>query len=102
VLEAPGPAIICLYAPEVYLPRKRGELLATQGRLVEIGDAISAGHIAALLSQFNKEDQTRDVNDVSFAELRRSPAILIGGSMLLTNAAHTKHHFVIEGQEGSG
>ena len=97
VLESPGPAIICLYLEPAYLPgKKTGDFVAANGRFVELGDAIAAGHIAGELSHFHKDDQTRVMGDISFADLRRSPAILIGESALLATAYIGQYHFAVE------
>jgi hypothetical protein len=97
VLEAPGPALICLYLTPAYIPsQKPGDFVAANGRFVELGDAIAAGHMAGRLSRFHKDDQTRVMGDISFADLRRSPAILIGESAALATAYTGKYRFAVE------
>ena len=97
VLEAPGPAIICLYLAPAFLPgQNRGGFVPANGRFVELGDAIAAGHIAGELSYFHKDDQTRVMGDISFADLRRSPAILLGESSTLAIAYTGQYRYAVE------
>ena len=97
VLENPNPVLICLDSPRAYTWNEGNrEFTASDGRFVELGDAIGAGHLAAVLSRFHKEDQTRVVGDLSFADLRRSPTILVGGSLSLAHALAGDYRFSIE------
>src|SRR5262245_46579753 len=61
---------------------------------------MGAGHLAAVLSQFNKEDQMRVVGDLSLADLRRSPTILVDASLSLARAFANQYRFLIEEKDG--
>jgi hypothetical protein len=94
------PVLICLANPMVYLladplppllpggerpsspadPRdldRRG-ILESPDQYVGVGDAYAASHFAALFSKLGKPAQVRIGNEVSFADLRDSAAVLIG------------------------
>ena len=97
VLVNPSPVIICLQSPPAYTRKESaGALLPAFGRFLEIGDAIGAWHIASVFSHFNKQDQTRIVGDLSFSDLRQSPAVLVGASMFLARDFISQFPFVID------
>lgn len=97
LLDKGKPVLICLAHPLAYLladpsegfvapaPRNDWEReLARRGVLempdlfVGVGDAYAASQFAALFGQMQKSSQVRIGNDVSFSDLRLSPAVLIG------------------------
>lgn len=50
----------------------------SQYHAVAMGDAYVAARLSALFGRFNKPSQVRIGNDYSFADLRNSPAVLVG------------------------
>lgn len=99
LLEARNPVLICLANPLVYLladppvepaaargPVEPGgpEDLARRGVLesrdqyIGVGDAYAASQFSALFSRLGKPLQVRIGYEVSFLDLRSSPAVLIG------------------------
>lgn len=99
LLEARNPVLICLANPLVYLladppvepapvrgPLEPGgpEDLARRGVLesrdqyIGVGDAYAAAQFAALFASLGKPRQVRIGYEVSFLDLRSSPAVLIG------------------------
>ena len=70
--------------------------------LVEFGDAIAAGRALTLKSVlFRKDDQTRVADSISFAELRHSPAILIGDSWAFRQRVHRQCRTLIADQDAA-
>jgi hypothetical protein len=107
ILDARQPVVVCLTHPVVYLPSERlrselvsrkgidplggpyvldipphnlrpGDLVPSTDQYVGSGDAYAASHFMALFSRNNKPAQLRIGQDVSFADLRAGPAVLIG------------------------
>lgn len=91
------PILICLAHPTVYLladpempPPANEPLSPTAAQLLQrgiiesadqyvgVGDAYAASQFAALFGQLQKPSEIRIGNDVSFSDLRTSPAVLIG------------------------
>lgn len=101
LLDARQPVLICLANPLVYLladplppldgarapagaedpdPRQLGRrgLIESEDQYVGVGDAYAASHLAALFSRLGRPVQIRIGREVAFADLRTSPAVLIG------------------------
>lgn len=70
---------------EFYVPLAKGqtvsadELLPAYNSFVALGDVAATSRIVATLTEGKKRYQERFPNDISFAELRDNPSILIGG-----------------------
>jgi hypothetical protein len=109
VIQAPGPLLMCVGTPTVYdvsdkfrseylktLPPEGrmqpfvipfqpgqkvsgGDLVPVPGLYAGFGNVHTVADLVALMSKLGKPWQVRTAGDVSFAELRLSPAILIGG-----------------------
>jgi len=129
VLASPKPAILCLGHPVVYLlsPRVHQRFRAKYGRnldqgpyelkfepaevlgsdiisvpdqFVGVGDAQAAYRVASRLQGLGKQTEMRIGNDVSFSELRLSPAVLIGAySNQWTMKISNQFRFVFDMQE---
>jgi hypothetical protein len=70
---------------EVYVPLEKDEQLAASdlypayNSFVALGDVAAVSRIVATLTKEKKLFQERFPNDVSFAELRDTPSVLVGG-----------------------
>lgn len=130
VVQRPDPVLICMAHPVVYTLSKRlhEEFRAQSGRSVEpgpyvlplkpgnvdvsdiipvtdqyvgVGDAQAAVLLSTTLRGYNRPSQMRTGNDVSFSELRNSPAILIGAfSNRWTLQMTNELRFVFEFKDG--
>lgn len=101
LLDSRQPVLICLANPLVYLladplppldrpaagagpedpdPRQLGRrgLIESLDQYVGVGDAYAASHFTALFSRLGRPVQIRIGREVAFADLRTSPAVLIG------------------------
>jgi len=106
VLQSPKPVLICLASPGVYrlddkvlqrfgiddpghatmvaaqLPDQGivygREIIPETNGYAGMGDTIAATHLAVLFTKFGKSLQMRKSTDISFADLRSAPAVLIG------------------------
>ena len=94
VLESDRPILLCVAHPVVYNVRGRARELLAQtpvpdqlpssdvrpdpDNFVGIGDAFTLAQLSGFLSRHGKTVHLRTGNDVSFADLRDQPAILIG------------------------
>jgi hypothetical protein len=106
VVESPKPVLICLANPGVYrlddkvfqrfgikdpgnatmvaaqLPDKAvvygREIIPFPDGYAGMGDTIAATHLAVLFTKLGKASQVRTSTDISFSDLRSSPAVLIG------------------------
>jgi hypothetical protein len=98
ILQSPDTVLMCVGTPTVYhasdrLLRAQGlqaaftpeqilggaDLVPVPGLYSGFGNVHTAADLVALMSRLGKPWQIRTARDVSFAELRMSPAILIGG-----------------------
>jgi hypothetical protein len=122
VLRSPKPALICIAHPVVFhvmgrlqeeygakgydhrpAPRVEGKPVSVNlypGDIVQTeqyvggGDAYAAGLFSSLLSRLGHALQLRIGNEVSFADLRSSPAVLIGAySNRWTMQSNTAYRF---------
>lgn len=59
------------------------ELIASSNGYLAVGDTIAATRLAVLFARLGKNAQVRTSTDISFSDLRSSPAVLIGA---FTNA----------------
>jgi hypothetical protein len=89
---------------EFYVPLEKGKTLSTDdlfaayNSFVALGDVAAVSRIVATLTQAKKSFQERFPNDVSFAELRENPSVLIGGFNNPMTLALTKQlQFVMRG-----
>lgn len=118
VLSSGRPVLICVAHPSVHhitgATRQailRGEspasvpmtdIVQDPDHYVGIGDALAVAQLSALFSRLGKGSHVRIGNDMSFADLRNSPSVLVGG---LTNqwTAQTQNgmRFVFERGEGT-
>lgn len=70
---------------EFYVPLQKGgtisadDMIPAYNSFVALGDVAAVSRIVAALTQEKKPFQERFPNDVSFAELRENPSVLIGG-----------------------
>lgn len=55
-----------------------GDLIAIQNQYVGLGSAYAVARISSWLSRNRKETEIRFANDLSYADLKRSPAVFIG------------------------
>lgn len=55
-----------------------GDLVAIQNQYVGLGSAYAVARISSWLSRNRKETEIRFANDLSYADLKRSPAVFIG------------------------
>jgi hypothetical protein len=99
LVEGRNPVVISLANPLVYLladppatpapalepvapgspeDLARRGVVESQDQYVGIGDAYAASQFAALFARLGKPSQVRIGNEVSFLDLRNSPAVLIG------------------------
>ncbi len=88
VLAGASPALLCAaYVPDVYaMDRKPGEAPRVEDftrlsdQFVGGGDLMAAAHLAAMLTRMGRAYNVRIGNEVTFKDLRSSPAIFIGYS----------------------
>lgn len=107
LLESPRPALVCLSHPVVYVLSERvlqdftlrrgvdplggpyvvnpepgqlnnGDVIPAPDGYVGSGDAYASNQFAVLFTRLGKAMQQRIGNDLSFTDLRSSPAVLIG------------------------
>jgi hypothetical protein len=55
------------------------DLVPAENSFVALGDVASVSHLVASITRQKQSFQERFPNDISFAELRNSPSILVGG-----------------------
>ncbi len=109
VTQSPSPVLMCIGTPMVYdlsnrlknsyvltLPQEArmrpfivplppeqkvsgADIIPRENAYAGFGNVHATADLVALMGQMNKPWQVRTASDVSFAELRTSPAILIGG-----------------------
>jgi hypothetical protein len=94
VLDSDRPILLCVAHPVVYNVRGRARELLSQtpvpdelpsadvrpdpDNFVGIGDAFTLAQLSGFLNRRGRNVQLRTGNDVSFADLRDKPAVLIG------------------------
>lgn len=96
VLESPKPVLVCLAHPVVYSiggksrellqlpPEQRpvavpsADIVRHADNYVGVGDALTAANLTGFFARRNKPAEVRIATDTSFADLRSSPAVLIG------------------------
>jgi hypothetical protein len=77
VFRSPRPVLVCVAHPVVY--RYSGpQIVRDPDHFVGVGDAFAMAHVSAFLARQAKPAYLRIGNDVSFADLRTSPVVLIG------------------------
>jgi hypothetical protein len=76
-LETHGAEFFVPLAPEADI--KGRDLLAAENSFVALGDVAAVSNMVANLTRLNQPFQERFPNDISFAELRNSPSLLVGG-----------------------
>jgi hypothetical protein len=80
--------------PEALRP---GDLVVSADQYVGSGDAYAVGSLTAMLARFERAAQIRIGNDLSFTDLRSSPAILIGAySNRWTMKANAEYRFAFD------
>lgn len=78
-----------------------GEMVEYDDYGVAAGDAYAAVRLSALLGRMGKESQVRIGNHYSFADLRNSPAIVVGAfNNRWTMQMTSNLHFAFEEEEG--
>lgn len=88
VLGGSTPALICAAYVPVYTgrepepapPRNPADFVLLNDQFVGGGDLVAATHISGMLAKMGRAYQVRIGSEVSFQDLRNSPAILIGYS----------------------
>ena len=58
---------------------KGSDLVEAENSFVALGDVAAVSHLVASLTRQKKSFQERFPNDISFAELRNNPSVLVGG-----------------------
>ena len=76
-LETHGQEFFVPLAPDVII--KGGDLNPAENSFVALGDVAAVSNIVASLTRQKQSYQERFPNDISFAELRNSPSLLVGG-----------------------
>lgn len=126
VLQSQRPLLVCLAHPVVYLLSERvhkeflrshpldrlagpyvveldpkqivgGDVIPVPDQYVGAGDAYASSQLLGLFSKLNKPTQLRIGDDISFADLRNSPAVLIGAySNRWTMQANVEYRFAFD------
>jgi hypothetical protein len=76
-LETHGQEFFVPLAPNATI--KGGDLTPAESSFVALGDVAAVSNIVANLTRQRQSFQERFPNDISFAELRNSPSLLVGG-----------------------
>jgi hypothetical protein len=76
-LEAHGQEFFVPLAPDATV--KGADLTPAENSFVALGDVAATSNIVASLTRQKQTFQERFPNDISFAELRNSPSVLVGG-----------------------
>jgi hypothetical protein len=76
-LETHGQEFFVPLAPDATV--KGGDLTPSENSFVALGDVAAVSNIVASLTHQKQSFQERFPNDISFAELRNSPSLLVGG-----------------------
>jgi len=76
-LETHGQEFFVPLAPDATV--KGGDLTPAENSFVALGDVAAVSNIVASLTRQKQSLQERFPNDISFAELRNSPSLLVGG-----------------------
>jgi hypothetical protein len=91
-----GSTIICIASPPVYVTNRttlpavgsfawghetvhQADLVVTPDSFLDVGDASAAFHIEELLQTLGRRSHVDIPDNVSFAELKEAPVVLIGG-----------------------
>lgn len=73
-----------------------GDIVASNSQFVAAGDALATSRIAATLSRLSKRFEVRTGVDVTYADLRSSPSVLIGYSNLMHRELAKGLRFTVE------
>ena len=76
-LETHGQEFFVPLAPDATV--RGGDLTPAENSFVALGDVAAVSNIVASLTRQKQSLQERFPNDISFAELRNSPSLLVGG-----------------------
>jgi hypothetical protein len=76
-LETHGEEFFVPLAPDASV--KGSDLVPAENSFVALGDVAAVSYIVANLTRQRQSFQERFPNDISFAELRNSPSLLVGG-----------------------
>jgi hypothetical protein len=76
-LEMRGEEFFVPLAPDASI--RGGDLVPAENSFVALGDVAAVSNMVANLTRQKQNFQERFPNDISFAELRNSPSILVGG-----------------------
>jgi hypothetical protein len=76
-LEMDGEEFFVPLAPDASI--RGNDLVPAENSFVALGDVAAVSNMVANLTRQNQNFQERFPNDISFAELRNSPSILVGG-----------------------
>jgi hypothetical protein len=89
---------------EFYIPIEKDQIIKGSDvypayqSFIAVGDVAAVSHVVSTLTQQKKAYQERFPNDVSFAELRETPSVLVGGFNNPMTLELTKHlPFVMRG-----
>jgi len=93
-LETHGQEFYVPFAPDDTI---RGDnLVPAENSFVALGDVAAVSHLVANITRQNQRFQERFPNDISFAELRNNPFLLVGGfNNLMTIELTKKLRFVL-------
>lgn len=76
-LQTRGAEFFVPFAPRDTI--RGDQLMPAANSFVALGDVAAVSHLVANLTRQNQRFQERFPNDISFAELRNTPSILVGG-----------------------
>jgi hypothetical protein len=106
VLNGTAPISLCVaYVPVWSLdrdptpaePARPNEFVALRDQFVGGGDLVATSRLTAMLTRMNRPFSLRVGNDVSFADLRAAPAILVGYSYTRWREISSEMRFFIDG-----
>lgn len=110
--ESPRPVLLCVAHPVVYHLSGRSresaqalvplaDIVRDPDHYVGVGDALALAQLSSFFTRAGKSSQVRIGDDTSFADLRNSPAILIGAFTNQWTMEFTKDlRFIFDREEG--
>lgn len=106
VLKGGSPALVCAAfvpvwnldrAPDEKGPLRTDDFVALTDQFVGGGDLIATSRLTAMLTRLGRPFRVRVGNDVSFADLRSGPAILVGYSYTRWKEISSQLRYFIDG-----
>jgi hypothetical protein len=106
VLKGPSPVFVCAaYVPVWNLDREPGakgpdrpeDFVALTDQFVGGGDLIATSRLTSMLTRLRRPYRLKVGNDVSFADLRSGPAILVGYSYTRWKEISSQMRYFIDG-----